>query len=201
VHLSQPDIGRFASTGTGVAHCPTSNMRLASGIAPIPALRHAGVNVGLGVDGSASNDGSHLLAEARQALLLQRIAPERYGDGIAPGGRGGFAGSARAMSAREALTLATRGGAAVLGRDDIGQLAPGMAADFIAVNLNRIGYSGAWHDPLAALVLCQPASVDFAFINGRAVVEHGRLTTLDPEPVRRRHSEISLRMLRGETIS
>ena len=142
VHMSQPEIALFGRTSTGVAHCPSSNMRLASGIAHVLDLRRAGAPVGLGVDGSASNDGGHLLGEVRQAMLLQRVAPDRYLS-EAPGGRGGFAGAAGAMSAREALAIGTRGGAAVLGRDDIGQLAPGMSADFIAINLNQVQYAGA----------------------------------------------------------
>lgn len=198
VHMSGPEIKLFGRTGTSVAHCPTSNMRLASGIAPVVAWRQAGVRVGLGVDGSASNDGSHLLAEARQALLLQRVAPDRY-PSEAPGGRGGFAGNAAALSARQVLELATRGGAAVLGRDDIGHLAPGMSADLIAVNLNRLPFAGAGHDPVAAVVFCQPPQVDFTLINGRVVVEDGRLTTLDIEPIRRRHNEIAAQMVRGES--
>jgi 8-oxoguanine deaminase len=197
VHMSGPEIALFGRTGTSVAHCPTSNMRLASGIAPVVAWRQAGVRVGLGVDGSASNDSSHMLAEARQAMLLQRVAPDRYLSEV-PGGRGGFAGDAAAMSARQALALATRGGADVLGRDDIGYLAPGMSADLIAVNLNRLAFAGALHDPVAAVVLCQPPTVDFSLINGRVVVEDGRLVTLDMEPVRRRHNEIALGMVRGE---
>jgi 8-oxoguanine deaminase len=197
VHMSQPEIELFGRTGTGVAHCPSSNMRLASGIAPILALRDQGVQVGIGVDGSASNDGSHLLGEARQALLLQRVAPDRYLS-EAPGGRGGFAGKASALTAREALEMATRGGAKVIGRDDVGHLASGMSADFIAFNLNQIAYSGALHDPVAALLLCQPRNVDLSDINGRVVVEEGHLTTLDLEPVLRRHNEISRAMIRGE---
>ncbi len=197
VHMSQPEIELFGRTGTGVAHCPSSNMRLASGIAPILALRDQGVQVGIGVDGSASNDGSHLLGEARQALLLQRVAPDRYLS-EAPGGRGGFAGKASALTAREALEMATRGGAKVIGREDIGHLASGMSADFIAFNLNQIAYSGALHDPVAALLLCQPRNVDLSVINGRVVVEEGHLTTLDLEPVLRRHNEISRAMIRGE---
>jgi len=138
VHLNQPEVENFARTRTGVAHCPTSNMRLASGIAPVRALRDAGVHVGLGVDGSASNDGSHLLAEVRQCLLLQRVL-----------------GDPHAMTAREALEIATLGGAAVLGRDDIGALAPGMAADIVAFDLSALAYAGAaLHDPVAALVFC-----------------------------------------------
>ena len=158
VHPSADEALRLGSTHTGVAHCPSSNMRLASGIAPVGALREAGARVGLGVDGSASNDGSHLLAEARQAMLLQRVG-----------------GDPAAMGAREALWLATRGGAAVLGRDDIGQLAPGMAADFIGYRLDTLGLAGgAVHDPLAALVFCHPPNVDLSVINGRVRVQHGR---------------------------
>jgi cytosine/adenosine deaminase-related metal-dependent hydrolase len=197
VHMSPAEVSLFGRTATGVAHCPTSNMRLASGIAPVLAWRAAGVPVGLGVDGSASNDGAHLLGEARQAMLLQRVAPDRY-PGEPPGGRGGFAGNPAAMSARQALELATRGGAAVLRRDDVGYLAPGMSADFIAYDLDRIGYAGAQHDPVAALLFCQPAAVDLAVVDGRIVVEGGRLTTVDMEPVRRRHNQIAAAMLRGE---
>ena len=197
VHMNQAEIELFGRTGSGVAHCPTSNMRLASGIAPVVAMREQGVSVGLGVDGSASNDGGHLLAEVRQAMLLQRVAPDRYLS-QGPGGRGGFAGDPAALSARQAFHLATRGGATVLGRDDIGYLAPGMSADFIAFNLNHIAYSGAIHDPLAALVFCQPQSVDLSVINGRIIVEGGQLTTVELEPHLRRHNEISLAMIRAE---
>jgi 8-oxoguanine deaminase len=196
VHMSQEEINLFGRTGTGVAHCPSSNMRLASGICHVLDLRRAGAPVGLGVDGSASNDGGHLLGEARQAMLLQRVAPDRYLS-EAPGGRGGFAGVATAMSAREALAIGTRGGAAVLGRDDIGQLAPGMSADFIAINLNQVQYAGAWHDPLAAVVFCHPSRVDWSVINGRVVVQDGRLTTLDLEPHLRRHNTIARAMVNG----
>jgi cytosine/adenosine deaminase-related metal-dependent hydrolase len=197
VHMSQGEIELFGRSGTGVAHCPTSNMRLASGIAPVVAWREARVKVGLGVDGSASNDGSNLWAEARQALLLQRVAPDRYLS-EAPGGRGGFAGLGGSMTARQALELATRGGAAVLGRDDIGQLAPGMSADFIAINLNRPTFAGALHDPVAAVALCQPGTVDLAAVNGKVVVEGGRLTTLDLPPILRRHNQLARAMIRGE---
>lgn len=197
VHMSQPEINLFSRTGTGVAHCPGSNMRLASGIAPVVAWRYQGVRVGLGVDGSASNDGSHLLAEARLAMLLQRVAPDRYLSEV-PGGRGGFAGAASAMSARQALELCTRGGAAVLGRDDIGSLAPGMSADFVAFDLNQVAYAGARHDPVAATVLCQPRNVDVSVINGQIVVEDGLLTTVEMEPLIRRHNEIAKAMVRGD---
>lgn len=171
-------------------------MRLASGIAPIPALLDARVAVGLGVDGSASNDGGQLLGEARQAMLLQRVAPDRYG-AEAPGGRGGFAGNGAAMSARQALHLATRGGAQVLGREDIGQLAPGKAADFIAFDMNHLNYAGAGDDPLAALVFCAPRSVDLVVVNGQTVVEQGRILTVDLPPLLASHRRISRQIIRA----
>ncbi len=172
VHLNGAEVETFARTHTGVAHCPTSNMRLASGIAPVRAMRDAGVHVGLGVDGSASNDGSHLLAEVRQTLLLQRVM-----------------GNPHAMTAREALEIATLGGAAVLGRDDIGSLAPGMAADIIAFDLNNITYAGgAVHDPVAALVFCQPTGVDLAVVNGRVLVEDGVPRHIDLPVLVERHN-------------
>lgn len=198
VHLNADEVRRCAATRTGVAHCPTSNMRLASGIAPVAAMLQAGVRVGLGVDGSASNDGGHLLAEARQAMLLQRVAPARYSAGTAPGGRGGFAGDPGALSARDALRLATRGGAATLGRDDIGAVAVGMCADLVAIDLNRVNYAGAGHDPVAAAVFCQPATVDLSVIHGRVVVENGELQTLDLAPILARHRQISRAMIRGD---
>jgi cytosine/adenosine deaminase-related metal-dependent hydrolase len=163
VWLSDPSIEKFASTGTGVAHCPCSNMRLASGIAPVRKMRNAGVPVGLGTDGAASNDATNVLHEARQALLSARVQ----------------ALDAAAMTAREALEIATLGGAQVLGRDDIGCIAPGMSADLIAINLDRPALAGAEHDPVAALILCQVDAVDYSFINGRRVVDRGCLTTVE----------------------
>lgn len=172
VHLNAREIEHFAHTHTGVAHCPTSNMRLASGIAPVRAMRDAGVPVGLGVDGSASNDGSHLLNEVRQCLLLQRVL-----------------GDPRAMTAREALEIATLGGAAVLGRDDIGALAPGMAADIVAFRLDTLWHAGgAVHDPVAALVFCQPQPVDWAIVNGRKLVVDGVPVHLDLPILIERHN-------------
>jgi len=147
----------FARTGTGVAHCPCSNCRLGSGIAPLVAMRAAGVPVGLGVDGSASNDSGHLLAEARQAMLLQRVV-----------------GGAGALAPREALHLATRGGAQVLGRDDCGAIVPGMRADIVVWPVDDIATAGAW-DKVAALVLCPPAAARDVFVEGRAVVRDGDL--------------------------
>ena len=165
VHLSDDSIGKFARTGTGVAHCPCSNMRLASGIAPVRKMRDRGVPVGLGVDGAASSDATNLLNEARMAFLLARVGT----------------GDPLAMSAREALELGTRGGARVLGRDDIGYLAPGMSADFMAFNIDRPHFTGAHHDVVAALILCYSDAVDYSFINGKKVVDRGRLTTIELE--------------------
>ena len=180
VKLDHDGIALFARTGTGVAHCPTSNMRLASGIAPVRRMLDAGVPVGLGVDGSASNDSSHLLAEARQAMLLARVH-----------------GGPDALTAREALHLATRGGARVLGRDDIGQLAPGMAADLAAFRLDDIALAGAHHDPLAALVFCAPQRVWLSVIHGRIVVRDGRLATVDLPPVCERHNALARELVHG----
>jgi len=182
VHPSPDEVTRLGRTRTGVAHCPTSNMRLGSGVAPVGALRHAGARVGLGVDGSASNDGSHLLAEARQALLLQRVA-----------------GGPAALTGREALWLATRGGAETLGRDDIGYLAPGMAADFVGYRTDTLGMAGAAvHDPLGALLLCQPPNVDVSVIDGRVRVSDGRLLDVDLPALVARHNGIAHALVRGE---
>ncbi|HVE10655.1 MAG TPA: 8-oxoguanine deaminase [Paraburkholderia sp.] len=174
VQLDDAGIALFARTGTGVAHCPCSNMRLASGIAPIKRMRLAGVPVGLGVDGSASNDGAQMVAEVRQALLLQRV-------GFGPD----------AMTAREALEIATLGGAQVLGRDDIGALAPGMAADFVAFDLRQPLFAGALSDPVAALVFCAPSQVAHSVIGGRHVVKDGVLNTVDLGPVIERHNRLA----------
>ncbi len=174
VQLDDAGIALFAKTGTGVAHCPCSNMRLASGIAPIRRMRDAGVPVGLGVDGSASNDAANMIGEARQALLLQRV---------------GFGPSA--MTAREALEIATVGGARVLGRDDIGVLAPGMAADFVAFDTRGIGMAGGLHDPVAALVFCNPGHAAYSVVNGRVVVREGRLATLDLPSLVTRHNALA----------
>ena len=172
-------------------------MRLGSGIAPVLNWLENNIPVGLGVDGSASNDGSHLLAEARMAQLKQRVAPDRYLS-VEPGGRGGFAGNAGAMSPRQALELATRGGAAVLGRDDIGYLAPGMSADFIAFDLNQIALAGANHDYVAAMVLCQPQNVDYSVINGKVIVDNGQFTTIDTQEIIKKHNELASAMIRNE---
>lgn len=181
VQLDAHGIGLFARTRTGVAHCPCSNMRLGSGIAPIRRMRDAGVPVALGVDGSASNDGGHLLGEARQAMLLARV-------GFGP----------TAMSAREVLEIATLGGAAVLNRDDIGVLAPGMAADIVGFDVRGHQFAGALHDPVAALVFCAPAQVSFSLINGRPVVRDGQLATIDLPLTVEQHNRLAARLVRGD---
>jgi 8-oxoguanine deaminase len=177
VWVNDYEIAQYAQTGTGVAHCPSSNMLLASGVAPIRKMVDAGVKVGLGVDGSASNDASHMMHEPRQAMLLARVG-----------------GDVRAMSARDALDLATLGGAQVLGRDDIGSLQVGKAADFIGINLNRLNYAGS-HDPIAAVLFCDTPRVDVSVINGRIVVQDGHLLTLDLLPVVERHNRIAREMV------
>ena len=181
VKLDAPGIGLFARTGTGVAHCPCSNMRLASGIAPIAAMRDAGVAVGIGVDGSASNDGAHLLGEARQAMLLSRVA---HGPA--------------AMSARQSLELATLGGARVLGRDDIGALAPGMSADVVAFSLDGLAMAGAAvHDPVAALLFCAPQNVSHSIINGRPVVSDGQLLPIELPVLVEQHNRLARLLVNG----
>jgi len=180
VKLDDAGIDLFARTGTGVAHCPCSNMRLGSGTAPIRRMVAKRVPVGLGVDGSASNDGGSLLGEARQAMLLQRV-------GLGPS----------AMTGRQALELATLGGARVLGRDDIGALAPGMAADFAAFDLRGVNMAGAGHDPVAALVFCAPEQSSWVAINGRIVVDQGRLATIDLPSVLERHNRLARKLVEG----
>ncbi len=191
VYVNTEEVKTFARHGCGVAHCPSSNMRLASGIAPIREYLREGVKVGLGVDGSASNDGSHMLAEARQALLLARLK-----EGIT-----GFSLSndpnRRLMTGREALRLATRGGAAVLGRTDIGSLEAGKCADLFAINLNRLDYAGALHDPVAAVVFCNPVRSDYTIIGGRLVVSEGQLTTLDEHKLVEMNNRAARRLLQG----
>ena len=177
VRLDEGEIGLFARSRTGVAHCPCSNCRLGSGIAPVRAMRDAGVPLGLGVDGSASNDAGNLLAEARQAMLLQRVAK-----------------GADAMSAREALEIATLGGAAVLGRPDCGSLAPGKRADIAIWNLAGIEAAGAW-DPVAALLLCGPLRVRDLIVEGRTVVREGHLTRVDLPQLIERQTRLARRLM------
>jgi 8-oxoguanine deaminase len=180
VKLDADGIARFAATGTGVAHCPGSNMRLGSGAAPIRAMRDAGVPVALAVDGSASNDSGHLLAEARLGLLLQRVA---FG--------------ATAMGAREMLEIATLGGARVLGRDDIGALAPGMACDFVSVKLSEPGLAGSEGDPVAALLFGQVPRVHSAVVQGRVLVSAGEPTALELPRLVHEHRRLSRQLLAG----
>jgi 8-oxoguanine deaminase len=190
VHVSDAEIARFAQAGCAVAHCPTSNMRLASGIAPVKRYLAAGVGVGLGVDGSASNDSSNLLLEARQAMLLARL--ER---GLR--GQTGEPSTGDWMSAREALEIATLGGARVLGRDDVGSLEAGKCADFFSLDLGSVEYAGALNDPVAATVFCAPTRARCTVVHGRVVVEDGRVVTVDMGPVVERHNRIAAAIARG----
>ena len=177
VKLDAGEIDLFARSGTGVAHCPCSNCRLGSGIAPVRAMRDAGVKVGLGVDGSASNDAGNLILEARQALLLQRVA------------RG-----ADAMAAREALEIATLGGAKVLGRSDCGSLAVGKRADIAIWDVSGIESAGSW-DPVAGLILCGPSRVRDLFVEGRAVVRDGQMVTIDLARLIARQNQLARRLV------
>jgi len=192
VYVNQEEMRLFGRTGCGVAHCPSSNMRLASGIAPILEMLKWNVHVGLGVDGSASNDGSHMLAEVRQAMLLSRLNAGLQGASLSS------QGSSPIMTARQALELATRGSAAVLGRSDIGSLAPGKCADFCAIRLDRLEFAGALHDPVAAIVFCAPVNVDFTVVGGKFVVRQGQLTTIDLPKLVEQHNLASRRLLNGE---
>jgi cytosine/adenosine deaminase-related metal-dependent hydrolase len=198
VRLDDAGIRLFAASRTGVAHCPCSNMRLASGIAPVRRLLDAGVPVGLGVDGSASNDGAHMVNEARQAMLLARVGramqpPEERRN--SRGERKTFFGcdlGPAEMSPRDALALATRGGAQVLGRPDIGHLAPGMCADLALFDLRTLGLAGgAVHDPVGALLLCASPQAAWTVVNGRVVVREGQLATLDLGPLLERHNRLA----------
>ena len=200
VMLDDAGIALFARTGTGVAHCPGSNMRLASGIAPIRAMRDAGVPVSIAVDGSASNDSGHMLGELRLALLLQRVAhgplapsaaSGRPKQASAPSGGRTRSGLGGFMTAREVLEIATLGGAKVLNRDDIGALAVGMAADIVTIPLDDIGLAGANHDPLAALMFCHVPRVKHSVVNGRGVVRDGRLATIELPKLIERHNQLA----------
>ena len=174
VQLNSEEINLFAKTGTGIAHCPCSNMRLASGIAPVRQMLDAGVKVGLGVDGSASNDSGNMLNEARQIMLLQRVNSK-----------------ASTMTAREALRVATIGGASVLNRDDIGMLVPGYAADITAFKRDNVDFSGSDWDPVASLVFCGPSKANYTIINGKIVVSEGQLTSIPMEKLVHEHSKLS----------
>ncbi|MBP9676766.1 MAG: 8-oxoguanine deaminase [Anaerolineaceae bacterium] len=190
VHVNDDEIGVYAREGCGVAHCPSSNMRLGSGIAPLAKFMRVGVKTGLGVDGSASNDGSHMLAEVRMALLLARLNSGLQGASLS-------STSGELLSVRQALELATRGGASVLGRNDIGSLEAGKCADFVAINLQRLEYAGALHDPVAAVILCQPRGVDFNYVHGKAVVKDNHLTGLDLDAHIRRHNLAAAKLYEG----
>ena len=179
VQLDKDEIDLFARTNTSIAHCPCSNMRLASGIAPIREMLDAGINIGLGVDGSASNDSGHMLNEARQAMLLQRVM--KTGD---------------ALTARQSLALATRGGAAVLGRDDIGQLAPGFAADIAAFDCRSIDFAGAAWDLLAGLLFCGSSKTNYTIINGKIIVDQGQLVTMDMPKLLENHNAMTADLMR-----
>ncbi len=183
VHPDGDEIARLAASGSGVCHCPSSNMILASGIAPVREMLDAGVSVGLGVDGSASNDANQLLGEARQAMLLQRV------------GWPGFESCADRVSAREALELATLGGARVLGRDDIGSLEPGKAADCVAFRVDDLAHAGAGGDPVAALLTCAPRAAWFSLVNGRVVVARGAIPGLDVGALVAAHDRHAARLL------
>ncbi len=189
VHINPEEAERMARTGIGVAHCPSSNMRLASGIAPIRRYLNLGVKVGLGVDGSASNDSSHMLTEARMAFLLSRV-----GEAVMPQ----LDDSPNLLTARQALELATLGGAEVLGRGDIGSLEPGKCADFIAIDLNRVEYAGAIHDPVAALVFCESVPVDYNYVHGKAVVSEGHVVGINLSALIEAQNKTAIRLMEGD---
>jgi len=178
VQLNDEEINLFAKTKTGVAHCPCSNMRLSSGIAPVRQMIDAGVQIGLGVDGSSSSDSGHMMNEARQAMLLQRVL-----------------GGPANMTAREALRLATRGGAEVLNRDDIGQLREGYCADLAIFHRHCIDFAGTQTDPIAALVFCGPVKPRHVVINGRFVVRDHELTTYPLQKMLQEHDKAARELL------
>lgn len=184
IHFNRREVGRLGRAGVGIAHCPSSNMRLGSGVAPVPALRRAGCPVGLGVDGSASNDSSHMLAEARQALLLNRLA---------------HGAAAPLCGVREVLRMATVEGARCLGRSDVGSLEPGKRADLALFDLRDVGYSGA-EDAVSALLLCAPARVETLIVEGRVVVENHQIKTLALEPLLARHRRLAAKMVLSPSL-
>ncbi len=188
VHVNAHEIGLFARCGCGAAHCPGSNMRLGSGIMPLRTMLAAGMKISLGVDGSASNDSSNLLLEARQAMLLSRL------EGAEEQRRDPAQKSRTQLSARTALEVATIGGASVLGRSDIGSLVVGKCADFMAINLNRLEFSGS-HDPVAAVVFCATPRVDYTVVHGRMIVREGRLVTLEERDLVAAHSRHAKKLL------
>ncbi len=190
VHVNDQELAKYAKHECGVAHCPGSNMRLASGAAPILDMLKAGIHVGVGVDGSASNDSSHMIEEVRRAMLLARL-------------RAGMLGASRSgenalpiMSARQALEMGTRGGAAVLGRPDIGSLEKGKVGDFIALDLQQLGYAGALHDPVAAVPFCAPSAVAYNVVGGKFVVKEGELVTADVNQLMETHNQLARKLVR-----
>lgn len=197
VKLDDEGVKTFAASRTGVAHCPCSNMRLASGIAPVRKMLNAGVSVGLGVDGSASSDAAHMVNEARQALLLARVGRSLQPPETDASGRTFFGcdlGPAE-MTVRDALSMATRGGAQVLGRTDIGHLAPGMCADLALFDLRTLAFAGgAVHDPVGALLLCASPQAAYTVVNGKVVLKQGHLTTLELGPLLERHNRLALQL-------
>jgi cytosine/adenosine deaminase-related metal-dependent hydrolase len=197
VKLDDEGISLFAATRTGVAHCPCSNMRLASGIAPIRKMIDAGVPLGLGVDGSASNDAAHMLNEARQAMLLARLRKSLQAPSVNAQGHTEFGcdTAPTEMTARDALRLATRAGAEVLGRHDIGQLSLGFCADIAMFDLRNLSFAGgAVHDAIGSLMLCASAPAAYTVVNGRVVVSQGQLTTVDAGPLIERHNHMAKRL-------
>ena len=191
VHVDRTEMRIYGDTGCGVAHCPSSNMRLASGIAPIMDMLSMGVHVGLGVDGSASNDGSHMLEEARQTMLLARLRAGLEGASLSA------EDAPPLMTARQALEMATCGGASVLGRSDLGSLEPSKCADFFAIRLDRLGYAGASHDPVAATVFCAPAQSNYTVVGGKFIVREGQLVTVDLPRLVEKHNDAAKRLLNG----
>ena len=191
VYVNAEEIQVFSKTGCGVAHCPSSNMRLASGIAPVREYIKHKVKVGLGVDGSASNDGSHLLAEVRQSMLVARVRAGLEGASLSGSGDHWI------MTARQALELGTRGGAAVIGRSDIGSLETGKCADFIAFDLNQLDYAGALHDPVSAIVFCSPQKVNYSVVHGKVIVREGHFLPFDTKQHAAKHNQAAQRLLSG----
>lgn len=198
IHVDDDEIAKFAKCGCGVSHCPSSNMRLASGIAPIKKYMAAGVNVGYGVDGSASNDSSNMMLEVRTAFLLARVKMGL----LPPEGPSKYMNLSQShpkrasewMTAREALELGTLGGAKVLGRNDIGSLETGKYADFFSINLNTVDFAGALHDPVAATVFCAPQKAQHTVINGRVIVKDGKCVTVDLPKIIEEHNRHAFRM-------
>ncbi|HHX07866.1 MAG TPA: 8-oxoguanine deaminase [Chloroflexi bacterium] len=189
VWVNDSEMDLYAKHGCGVAHCPSSNMRLASGIAPVMNMLSRGIKLGLGVDGSASNDASHMINEVRQAMMLARV-------------NSGIKGASRSapdapplMTARQALSIGTRGGASVLGRSDIGSLEVGKCADFFAIDLNKLEYTGALQDPVAAVVFCAPVKADWTVVGGDVVVREGQFTKFDIQAHVRKHNAVTKRLV------